>query len=321
MIVRDEAESLPRCLASVSGVVDEIVVVDTGSTDSSAEICRAHGAKVLTHPWGGDFAEARNRGLIHATGRWILSLDGDEELPDATRDELRQTVREASAQGLQVVLRNLAPADELLAWQDDHYTRLFRNAPSHRYEGAIHEQVSTSILREGGRIDRTGLVVLHHGYERTTAQGSVERSHRNLAMLERAVREHPDDAYAWFQVGCTYKAMGMDEDAVDAFGYANSLDPEGKLDAGTRATMFVKLAQIALSRREFEVACEMAEAGLAARPGNALALQLFGLARIEMGDPAGALPVFEALLACVNLNPAMRRENERVRDALASMKG
>jgi glycosyltransferase involved in cell wall biosynthesis len=317
MIVRDEEEDLHRCLESVRGVVDEMIVVDTGSADRTVEIARAHDAKVFSHPWTGDFSEARNRGLDLATGDWILVLDADEELPEETRGTLRKVVQSTTAQGLQVRIRNLAPPGELLAYQDKSITRIFRSAPAHRYETPIHEQITPSILRAGGRIDGTDLLVLHSGYARSTVQGGVDRARRNLSALEQSVELRPDDAYIWYQLGCTYKAVGRDADAVEAFQRSYALDPHGDiLEPEARATLFTKLAQIALGRRQDLIAAEMAEASLATRPGNALALQILGLARIELKDLHGAFLSFSDLLECENLTPEVRRDIGKIREAL-----
>ena len=80
VIVKDEAEHLAGCLASLRGAVDEIVVVDTGSTDGSVAVAQGFGAVVLHHEWAGNFSDARNRGLDRATGEWILYIDADERL-------------------------------------------------------------------------------------------------------------------------------------------------------------------------------------------------------------------------------------------------
>lgn len=88
MIVKNEGDSLSQCLKSVRGVVDEIIIVDTGSTDASVQIALSFGAKIIQHPWSGDFAAARNAGLQQAHGQWILVLDGDEELSEESKGEL-----------------------------------------------------------------------------------------------------------------------------------------------------------------------------------------------------------------------------------------
>ena len=88
MIMRDEEEHLERCLQSVEGVVDEIVIVDTGSVDRSIEIATAHGARIIHEEWRSDFAAPRNTGIDAATGDWILVLDADVGLPSRFLDTL-----------------------------------------------------------------------------------------------------------------------------------------------------------------------------------------------------------------------------------------
>src|SRR5689334_18462845 len=88
VLVRDEEQYLPRCLESVKGVVGEIVVVDTGSRDKTAEVARSYGAHVITFDWQRDFAEAHNFALAKTTGRWVLRLDADEALAPAARGAL-----------------------------------------------------------------------------------------------------------------------------------------------------------------------------------------------------------------------------------------
>src|SRR5438552_2548557 len=85
MIARDEERHLPACLASLADVVDEVVLVDTGSVDRTVEIARAHGATVLHHSWSDDFSAPRNLGLDNARGRWILYIDADERLRPVAR--------------------------------------------------------------------------------------------------------------------------------------------------------------------------------------------------------------------------------------------
>ena len=101
MIVKNEERFLRNCLESAKGVVDEIVIVDTGSTDGTLAIAREYGAKIIEHAWNDDFSEARNVSLQHATGTWALWLDADEEIaPDSGahfREAIARTRRRASA--------------------------------------------------------------------------------------------------------------------------------------------------------------------------------------------------------------------------------
>lgn len=106
MIVKDEEELLPHCLASVQGAVDEMIVVDTGSSDRSPEIARQHGAVVVPFEWCDDFAAARNAGLEQASGDWILFLDADEVLDRAAREQIRSWTAISGCDGLFLNIHN-----------------------------------------------------------------------------------------------------------------------------------------------------------------------------------------------------------------------
>ena len=99
MIVRNEERFIGQCLGSVKDFVDEMIVVDTGSTDRTAEIAHQFGATVLDHAWTGDFSEARNYSISKASRDWILILDADERLAERDSKKLRELVRNARADG------------------------------------------------------------------------------------------------------------------------------------------------------------------------------------------------------------------------------
>lgn len=80
MMVKNEEEMLPRCLNSIKHLIDELIVVDTGSTDKTIEIAESFGAKIYHHPWENNFSKHRNQSLGYATGDWIIQIDADEEL-------------------------------------------------------------------------------------------------------------------------------------------------------------------------------------------------------------------------------------------------
>jgi glycosyltransferase involved in cell wall biosynthesis len=88
MVVKNSADDLSTCLTSAADLVDEIIVVDTGSTDPSKEIAGRFGARVYDFAWVGDFAAARNESLRHATGEWLFWMDADEWIDDANRQKL-----------------------------------------------------------------------------------------------------------------------------------------------------------------------------------------------------------------------------------------
>src|SRR3972149_5420178 len=144
MIVKNEETYLADSLKSAKPFVDEIIVVDTGSTDSTVEIAQAFGAKVVHFPWRDDFAAARNESLRHATGDWVLVMDADERLTQGS-GELIEGLSRAPADIVGYIVKLLWPKEGdggmvRLGW----LTRLFRNWIGVEYRGIIHEEVASS---------------------------------------------------------------------------------------------------------------------------------------------------------------------------------
>ena len=217
LIVRNEARYLDDCLASISGLVDEAVVVDTGSTDDTKAIAARRGARVFDFPWCDDFAAARNRALELARGAWILYIDADERTRCADPAALRAQLGDPRFIGLQVrfhVHSGHTPYPEL---------RLFRNDPRIRFESVIHETVWPSILRQlargNGQVGASDLEIVHLGYVGDLAHKAA----RNLPFLERAVQSDPDRVYLWCELAKTYDAQNRQADAARAFRKALSI--------------------------------------------------------------------------------------------------
>jgi glycosyltransferase involved in cell wall biosynthesis len=133
MIVRNEEASLAACLSSVADLVDEIVVVDTGSTDGTKEVAARFGARVLDFPWCEDFAAARNESLPYARGNWILWLDGDEYFDETNRLKLRGLLSNLNAGETAFMMGQHSRSHEGLALLV-HQVRLFRNDPEIRWD-------------------------------------------------------------------------------------------------------------------------------------------------------------------------------------------
>ncbi len=210
MIVRDEAQLLPGCLESVRGAVDEIVAVDTGSSDATPEIVRAHGGLLLRHAWREDFSAARNVSLDAATGDWILWMDADERLRPEEHGRLRRLIeRSAAVDAYFVPIRSETPTGA----QVTRAHRLFRNHKGIRFSGRIHEQVSPSFARararEGPSADFT---IDHLGYN-FSADKLRSKYERNLRLLEAVKRRNPRDAYVRFCLAQAQMLLGRSAEA------------------------------------------------------------------------------------------------------------
>ncbi len=205
MIVKDEEELLPGCLEAVRPFVDELIVVDTGSSDRTVEIAASFGARVLHFPWNGSFADARNVSLEAATGDWVMYLDADEHLVPEDGPMLRELLGRTWREGFELVETNYTQGGAGQAVT--HLAlRIWRHRPEYRFEGAIHEQKTRNMptyLRE--RFEGTGIRVRHYGY----LKGRIEdrdKSRRNLELLEREAGERPTPFMA-FNLGSEHLAL------------------------------------------------------------------------------------------------------------------
>ena len=212
MIVKNEIASLEQTIDSVSSLVDEVAILDTGSTDGTWELVQtlAHRHKQIA--WPDHFGEARNQALALATGDWILILDGDEVLADG-HETIRSASKRSDLLAAEFKIRNdMGDGTHGEFWA----CRFFRLRPDITWEGRIHEQVLSNIERvmaiePGWVVDRLSATIDHHGYvpEVFEKKGKAER---NVRLLEAALRELPDDAPLSKRVYTQYKlstALGL----------------------------------------------------------------------------------------------------------------
>jgi tetratricopeptide (TPR) repeat protein len=181
-IVKNEAHNLGRCLASVKPYVDELIVVDTGSTDDTVAIAQRYGAKVSHFEWCNDFAEARNFAIAHASCEWILTLDADEELVVQSQNWIAQLHNGATKhiKGFEIELRSSTASETQM-----QALRLFQNCAEMQYCGKYHEQLiySGQALQANPSIIQPlqGIEIIHYGYAEDVI---FEKSIQRLPMLE-----------------------------------------------------------------------------------------------------------------------------------------
>lgn len=287
LIVRNESLVLERCLSSLSGAVDEIVVVDTGSTDATPAIAAGFGARVCHYEWRSDFAAARNFGIDAASSDWILIIDADEYLEAGAQPLVRAVVERTDADGITVTQRNLLASDDLIQSADSQTLRLFRRQDDVRYAGIIHEEVGPAIARRGGRIVGSSIVIVHDGYSRKTTQGSGSRAERNLPLVLQAAAEAPLDPYLQYQLGTTYQQLGRLADAQRHLAQVLDL-PNEQLNPEVIANAAVRLAQLAMGERRDDSVVNYASRALALEPDHVLAHYLSGIALARLGRLADA---------------------------------
>lgn len=210
MIVRDEEKRLGRCLESVRGLVDQIIVVDTGSQDGTVELAQRFGAQVSHFSWCDDFAAARNASLQQASGDWVMWLDADDILPAECHDAIRRRVAGPRNKAYFFVLDDQG-YENVSCLQ----MRLFPNRPGVQFEMPVHEQVAPSLTRLGVDMVQSGIRVMHTGY--TTPEVVAAKKDRYLKIMERWLESHPEDYMERSHVALTYYSTGRLEEAEQAY--------------------------------------------------------------------------------------------------------
>ncbi|MFZ5652169.1 MAG: glycosyltransferase [Bacillota bacterium] len=207
IIAKDEESSIASCINSAKHLVSEIILVDTGSRDSTVELARQMGAMVFHFSWCDDFAAARNFSLDRAAGQWILVLDADEILEEVPPDQLQLLLNAQDVEGYFVNIHSCLGDGRGTA--NDQVVRLFKNRPEYRFERAIHEQVATSIKRHnnGGGLAFSGLNIRHFGYiDRQVRQKDKRR--RNISVIEKALAGNPGDPFLHYSLGIEHYQSG-----------------------------------------------------------------------------------------------------------------
>jgi len=220
MIVRDSARTLRPCLESIRPWVDEMVVVDTGSTDETPRLVEELGGRLFHFPWCDDFSAARNESLRHAKGDWIFWMDSDDTIPAGCGRQLAAVVAgQAEAGVLGYVMQVHCPGgsedgDNAADMTVVDHVKLIRNRPDLRFEGRIHEQVLPAIRRAGGTVAWTDLYVVHSGSD-PSPEAQERKRLRDLHLLHLELRERPDHSFTLFNLGMTYVDGGRFDEAVD----------------------------------------------------------------------------------------------------------
>jgi len=209
MIVRNEEACLDRCLKSVREYVDEIIIVDTGSTDKTIEIAAGYGARIYHHPWENDFSKHRNQSLAYATGDWIVQMDADEELFAEDGAMLRSAIREGKADHFHCRFYDMKKDGAVHGVF--YLIRLFRNRMGMSYVRKVHNQ-----LRACGVGAYSGIRIRHYGYDLSVEQ--MEAKHvRTTTLLQEMLTSDPEDVYSVYQLSASY-SMHREFDKAAEYG-------------------------------------------------------------------------------------------------------
>jgi glycosyltransferase involved in cell wall biosynthesis len=318
LIVKNEERFLGQCLASVEGLADQIVVVDTGSTDRTVEIAKHHKAEVHSFTWCDDFSAARNAALEYVTGDWVLMLDADEELPPEQHEALRKLLRAAPVMAWRLPLQDVGREAEGVSY----VPRLFRNAPALFFVGRVHEQVFTSIevrRQEWGLETRLGDAMLrHYGYTKELTH-ERDKVGRNLRLLEKAVLETPGEANLLMNYGLELTRSGRPEEGLRQYRAAFEDMADEPTEVVVPETREMLLGQFCTQLMAAKAHAEIIRVLTSplAKLGVGLTASLhftLGLAQMELKEFALAAEQFRQCLA-KRERPALTPVNVEIRKA------
>lgn len=227
VIARNEASRIADCIASVRSLVNETVVVDTGSTDATREIACSHGAIVCDFPWCDDFAAARNEALRHATQPWVLSMDADDVVDEPNRTKLAALFASLGDENLGYMMQCASVGAAGGVTSSVGHVRLFRNDPRIRWDHRVHEQIATAIEESGGCIRSTDIVIHHHGY--VDPEVLKRKLERNMRLLQLEASERPLDPVTQFNLGWALANLGRRDEAIVALNLSGIGVGEGML--------------------------------------------------------------------------------------------
>jgi tetratricopeptide (TPR) repeat protein len=314
MIVRNERAQLGDCLSSVRGLADEVIVVDTGSTDGTQALAAEFGATVVQTTWADDFSQARNLGLAQARGAWILVLDADEVLLAKDCDAIAALLKGREA-CTAFRLWQRSSSDGGRTGMIVPIVRLFPNMPQIRYEWPIHEQVETSLERAGVPIEDVRIEILHRGYADPARNKSKQR--RNLAILRRQIDEGHGSALTWFLLGGAHLDLGEAAPALAAYEECRRVAGSSGVGEGARVrivTCLVELGRFSEALAEIERASVVGSV----RTHPELGL-LRGRCELARGNAGAARVALEQVLAAPDgaFVPPCNLEDVKTNAALA----
>jgi tetratricopeptide (TPR) repeat protein len=215
IVVKNEEIALPKCLESVKNVVDEMIIMDTGSSDRTVEIAKEFGAKILHFDWCNDFSAARNEALNSVSGEWVLVLDADEVLAPEIVPQMQQAMEDENA-----IVINLI-RHEIGATQSPYslVSRLFRNHPEVKftrpYHSIVDDRVAQLLKKElhWKVIDLTPIAILHYGYTPEAIQ-ALDKYTRARKAMEGFFAAHPNDPYVCSKLGGLYLQIGEEKKGI-----------------------------------------------------------------------------------------------------------
>lgn len=250
IICKNEEKKIARCIKSVKAVVDEIIVVDTGSDDKTIDIVRELGATVFEIPWENDFSQAKNFAIAQSTGDWIIFLDADEYFTESSKDDVRGLIAEANSKQKDYILCEILNHNEDRITSTFKTVRIFKHSSNIMYEGRVHERICKKEGEMRGIDFINGIQILHDGYCDTTML-EKDKVDRNLKLLLEELKEKPRNGNLCYYLMQTYNGK---DDIEKVWEYAQKAIEYNNISLdGAKVGVYERLLHVCtLTNKDFE---------------------------------------------------------------------
>jgi glycosyltransferase involved in cell wall biosynthesis len=296
MIVKNEERNLPRCLNSITGLFDQIIVVDTGSTDRTVEIARAAQAEVYNFAWNDDFAAARNASLRQVRTDWVFWLDADDEIPQDQRPVLEALLDRLTDQpaiyDCWVKSKLLVADNSLTETVQIQQSRLFKFTSLIQWQRRIHEQIKPSCLTQKYVEFNSDLVIHHHGYEDWSI--FQRKQNRDLRLLRMSYAVNPQDLPNLYYLARCLCTQGKYSEALTYLlqGY-----PQAQSCNENFVSLFYELLAICLyNHGHLDQSWNILQEGVTRFPDNLKITNLFAESLINKGHFSQVIAILHECL-------------------------
>jgi GT2 family glycosyltransferase/Tfp pilus assembly protein PilF len=305
MIVKNEEKHLPQCLGSVRDLVDEILIVDTGSGDKTREISTAFGAKVYEFPWRGDFSAARNFSLGQARGKWILILDADERIGAKDLPDLRKLPGQKGNRRVaySFVTRNYTTNPEVQGWipnegiyEEEKGTgwfpsekvRLFPADSRIRFQGVVHEGVRSSLVDHSVAIEESCIPIHHYG--KLDEQRERKKGEEYYLLGKKKLQSFEADVRSLRELAVQAGELKRYAEAAELWNQVITLQPD-------MAEAYTNLSSLYLKLKKYDQAYAASKQAVTLDPNSKEALLNFSTAGLSRGKTFESIRTLESLLA------------------------
>lgn len=299
MIVKNEEANLPRCLESVKDIIDEMIIVDTGSTDSTVEIANKYGAKVYYFPWNGSFSAARNESLKYATCDWIMIMDADDEMEKSDQKALMELIKDSNADAYFLETISYvgdAPGPDVMM---NLNLRVIRNGRGYFFSNNVHEQLYCNIIavNPSAKILTEKIRFYHYGYLNKNISVHNKRA-RNINLLEKELELNPGFPFTFFNLGSEYFAMFDNAKALEYFEKAyQNFEPT----QGFSSKLVLKMISCYMHLGRYDEALRLIDEGLGYYPAFTDLVYLKGLTYKWQGR---YMPAIKYFTKCIKMGEA-----------------